>query len=139
MAIGAVISAVTARIGATWTSADGTSMPVVLPNTTGEVPAVPFLALQFPVSTERHVGMAGVGNRTFREDGAFRIILTVTRGEGQSQAIGWIDELRALFRAQQFGGVTTFSPSPATDNDNNDMGSYWLLSFSVVYFFDLLA
>ena len=133
------MDAVGAYLGTTWQAGDGTNFAVIASNTLGEAPAPPFLQVQFPVASERHVGMAGVGNRVFREDGAIRIVMTVKRGLGQADAVGWCDELRVLFRAKQFGGVTTYSPSPAVDNDQNDVGAYWVLSFSVPYFYDLFA
>jgi hypothetical protein len=139
MASNAVKSAVKARLGSSWTSIDGTVIPVLIPNTDGEMPPVPNIQVQYPVGTEQHVGMAGIGNRTFREDGAIRIILTIARGQGEDQAGGWMDELRTLFRAVQFGGVSTFSASPTINNDNNDLSGYWLLSFSVPYYFYVLA
>ena len=139
MASKAVIDAVGAYLGTTWQASDGTNLTVIAANTLGEAPAAPFLQVQYPVASERHVGMAGVGNRVFREEGAIRVVMTVTRGLGQTKAVGWCDELRSLFRAQQFGGVTTYSPSPAVDNDQNDAGAYWVLSFSVPYFYDLFA
>lgn len=136
MASKAVIDAVSARLAANWTQT------VVIPlNEQGEVPTdgKPFLSVQYPIAQETHVGMAAVGFRTFREEGAIRFVLSVSRGEGVSQALIWADQLRALFRAQQFGGVSCLSPAPAFFDDSNDRGAYFVLSIVCEYYFDLYA
>jgi Bacteriophage related domain of unknown function len=136
MASKPVVDAVEAFIAAGWSRA--TEIPI---NTTGEPPAdgSPWLTVQYPVAIERHIGMAQVGNRSFREEGVIRLVLAVKRAQGQGQGLAWLDELRALFRAAQFGGVTCFAPSPPINNDTNATGLYWVLSSSVPYYFDLFA
>lgn len=136
MASKAVVDAVKTRLTANWTAT-----PIVGINVTGETPAdgSPFLTVQYPVAGSRHVGMADIGNRTFREEGVIRLVLSARRGRGQAQALQWCDQLATLFRAQQFGGVTCRVPSPPIDNDDNESGKYFVLSIAVPYFYDLVA
>ncbi len=137
MASRAVVTAVEARLAGNWTHTS-----IIGANTDGETPAdgSAFLTVQYPVALSTHIGMAGVGNRTFREEGTFRLVLSVPRGDGQDQGLGWCDDLIALFIAQQFDGVTARTPSPpVVHNGENDRGQYWVMSVSVPYFYDLFA
>jgi hypothetical protein len=131
-----VRTAVAAYIAAHWSRA-----PDIPINTTGEPPAdgSSWLTVQYPVGIETHIGMAAVGNRTFREEGTIRLVFAGPRGEGQDQAEQWLEELRTLFRAAQFGGVTCRAPSPAVESDRNDNGPYWIISSSIPYYFDIFA
>jgi hypothetical protein len=132
MASSAVVTAVEARLAANWTDT-----PVISPNVTGDTPpdGSPFVTLQFPVAVETHVGMANVGNRTFREEGTIRFVLTIARVLGQSVGLKYCDDLAALFRATQFDGVSTFAASPPIVNNANDEGNYWVMSVSIPYYF----
>lgn len=137
MAQGAVVSAVEAYLGATFSS-----VPVRYPNDAGgETPAdaSAFIEVQFPIANNRHVGMAAVGNRTFREEGIIRIVLSAVRGQGLDQALVTCDALMAFFLAKQFGGVTTRTPNAPVTDDSNDNGNYWVLSIAVPYFYDYLG
>jgi Bacteriophage related domain of unknown function len=136
MASKAVVDAVESRLAANWTAT-----PIIGVNLKGEPPTdgSPFLTVQYPVANSRHVGMAGVGNRTFREEGVLRLVLSVRRGRGQSQALQWCDQLAALFRAQQFNSITCRVPSPPIDNNDNESGNYFVLSIAIPYFYDLVA
>lgn len=141
MASAAVMTAVRARLDALWTRT-----PVRYPNDATspdglQVPAAktPFLMVQYPVATEDQITIGAPGSNVFREEGAIRLVLQIPRGAGVDEFSGWIDELRAMFRARQFGGVTTFAASPAVLDDRNDAGSYWALSCAIPYQFDLFA
>lgn len=136
MASNAVMTAVKARLAGGWTNC-----PVPDINTVGETPAdgSAFLTVQYPVSTEEHVGLGQVGQRVFREEGAIRFVLSVPRGQGIDQATQWADQLRVLFRAAEFSGVTCEAASPAAFDDSNDNGDYFILRVIVPYFYDLAA
>lgn len=137
MARGAVVSAVETYLGATFGS-----IPVRYPNdANGDTPSdgSAFIEVQFPVANNRHVGMAQVGNRTFREEGIIRIVLSAVRGLGLDGALVTCDALMALFLAKQFGGVTTRTPNAPISDDTNDNGNYWVLSIAVPYFYDYLG
>lgn len=140
MASKSVVDTVEAYLGANWTTTS-----IIGINTTGEVPAdgSSFLTLQYPVANEQHVGMGGVGDRAFRETGAIRLVLSVPRAQGQGQGLAWCETLRTLFRAKDITGpgglVRTREPSPPIVNNANDDGIYWVLSFAIPYWFDLIA
>jgi hypothetical protein len=136
MASKTVVDAVEAFLAANWTTT-----PIIGVNLQGEPPAdgSPWLTVQYPTATETHIGMAAVGNRSFREEGTIRLVLSIRRGDGQSQGLAWMDTLRNLFRAAQFGGVTARTPSPPVNNDTNADGSFWVLSCSIPYYLDIFA
>lgn len=135
----AVVDAVEARLGATWTSLDGTLVPVFGINVIGDTPSdgSPFLEVQYPVANESQltIGQPGGGD-IYREDGGVRFVLSIRRGLGIAQGLVWIDELRSLFREQVFGGVNSWAASPAVIDNSNDAGNYWTLAFVVLYNFD---
>jgi hypothetical protein len=119
---------------------DGSSLKVVWPNDTETSPSGFWLVVQFPFSTEEHVGMAGVGNRGFREEGAIRFMLMVPRNDVEMDyALELCDTIRDLVRAKDFGGVTTFAPSPPVIDDDNDNGTQFVLSMAVPYYYDHFA
>lgn len=118
--------------------------PVRYPNeSAGETPAdnSDFIEVQYPVATQQHVGIAQVGNRTFRETGVIRLVLSSARGVdgGEDAALAIMAQLNAMFLAKQFGGVTTRTPSPPVSDNSNDNGAYWVLSLAVPYFYDHIA
>lgn len=136
MASVAVMTAVEARVATYWSAS-----AVVAANTSGDTPAAgtAFLTVQYPVASEDHISLGQVGQRGFRENGGIRFVLSIPRGEGISYWQGLLEALTAYFRAAQFGGVSTLSPSPPLTDDSNDNGSYWLLTSVVEYYFDIFA
>lgn len=133
MAAKPVVDAVAAFLAANWTATS------VIDLNAGE--ATPpdgsaFLQIQYPVASETFIGMASVGSRTFREDGAVRFVLSVPRTTGLDQAYSWIETLRDLFRAATIGSVRFREAAPATTG--NADGNYWVLSFAATYYFDAL-
>ncbi len=141
-----VIDAVAARLGNPWTPpsnppAGGNGIPVFNLNEQATPPAdgSAFLDVQYPTASETHVGLAGIGNRTFRETGTIRFVLSIPRGQGVELGLDWVDQLRALFRAAQFGGVTAHSPYPPFIDNSNDNGNYFVLSVVLPYHYDFNA
>lgn len=141
MASAAVMAAVRTRLGSEWSRTD-----VRYPNEqdadTGlqaPVDGSPFLAVQYPAALENQITVGAPGNNVFREEGAIRFVLQIPRGAGVTEYAGWLDELRASFRGKQFGGVTTFAPSPSVLDDRSEDGNYWALSCAVPYWYDLFA
>ena len=142
MASKAVTDAVEARLGASWTSSvDGTVLPVLGLNSRDQVPAdkTAFIVVEYPVANDSQITIGAPGSQVFRESGAFRIIINVSIGGGESQGRGWADELRTLFRGKQFSGVTTWAPTTPVSVDSDQRGAYWQLAFVVPYFADIFA
>lgn len=135
MASAPVMAAVRARLGS-WARC-----PVELPNEGEQAPAGtdPYLLIQYPVATEEQITVGAPGANVFREEGVIRLVLYIPRGAGVDDYAAWVDELRSLFRAGQFGGVTTFAASPPILDDRSDTGKYWSLSCAIPYQFDLFA
>lgn len=134
MASKEVMDAVKARLQANWTRCT-----VSYGNKEAAPPAAPFLMVQYPVAEEQQITVGSPGNNVFREEGAIRLVLQVKRGSGLDEWAGWMNELRALFRGKQFGGVTTYAPSPEVLDDRNDDGLYWALSCAIPYKYDRFA
>ncbi len=59
------------------------------------------------------------------------------RASGTAEGLTWADELAALFRGKEFGGVQTFAPSSPVQDPNNDAGNYYVLSFAIPYQADI--
>jgi hypothetical protein len=131
-----VIDAVTARLKANWTLC-----AIVEDDTTGQGTGdgSPYVTLEFPVAVENQITIGSPGNNVFRESGAFRIKLVSPTGTGLSQPTDWIDQLRAIFRGKQFGGVTTYAPSPGVEDNSNYAAGKFIISSSVPYYVDLFA
>lgn len=141
MAQSAVIAAVAARLGSPWASMDASQLPVFDPNTRGQPPAdgTPFLTIQYPLANSEQKSIGAPGNNVWRETGAIRFVLSIQRGTGVKQGMGWCDEIAALFRGKQFSSVNTWAPSSPVLDNSNATGNYWLLSFACPYYFDFLG
>ncbi|MCW6509821.1 phage tail terminator-like protein [Lichenifustis flavocetrariae] len=136
MASQAVFDAVMARLEANW---DQT--PITDANGGGCVPArnTPFLSVEFPIANEEQLTVGSPRHNVFREEGAFRIVLSVPIGHRLTPFNAWVDALRSVFRGQTFAGVTTWGAAPSITNARSVNGAYYELSFSVPYRFDFLA
>ena len=129
----AVMDAALARLGATWTSTDGTALAVLDLNAAGEPPASgsPFIAVELPVANERQLTLGSPGSNQWKEEGAIRIVVNDQRGAGIARIEGWVDELRALFRGQYLSNIQFFEANAGVINDSNDLGNYFQMSFTV--------
>lgn len=136
MASQAAAAAVLACLEANW---DKT--PITDANAGGRVPArnTPYLSLEFPVATEEQLTIGSPGSNWFREEGAFRIVLSIPTGHKLSPFDTWLDALRAAFRSKSFDGVETWGAAPSITNGRSANGAYYELSFSVPYRFDFLG
>lgn len=136
MASSALMTAVTNRLAANWTAT-----PIVPDDTTGLGPDAgpPYVTVQYPVAREEQITIGAPGNNVFRETGAFRLVLVSPVGQGATQPIALMDQLRALFRGKQFDHVTTFAPSPAVIDTSNYQAGTFVVSSAVPYYLDLFA
>ena len=131
-----VVDAVAARLIANWALT-----PIIDDDSSGlgTGDGSPYVTIEYPVSVENQITIGAPGNNVFRESGAFRIKLISPTGTGLSQPLAWIDQLRAIFRGKQFGGVTTYAPSPGVVDNSNYVAGKFIISSSVPYFVDLFA
>lgn len=136
MALKAVVDAVEFRLAANWILC-----PVIGANGQGETPddGSAFLVVQYPVANASQTSIGSPGSNAFREEGAFRIVINVPRGDGLSTGLTWADTLAGLFRSKSFAGVVTFAPTSPAIDDRNDDGLYFVLSFAVPYQADLFG
>jgi len=118
----AVVDAVQARLTANWTAT------VIVDYDTNAYPPDldAFLVHQYPVVN----GSKPVLERLFWEEGAIRFVLNVRRGIGLAQGLTWCDELTALFRESDFGGVQCFETSGPVIDDTLEEGDF--ISYSMI-------
>lgn len=115
--------AIEAYLAAHWTDC-----PVFLPNQQGEAPAdgSAFIELQFPVADSQRMS---IGDRLYREDGGFRIIINVEKGLGVEKLRTWGDQLSSLFRDVQVGPVHCLVPSEPFVDDAGGEGNFYTAAF----------
>lgn len=128
-----VKTAVEARL-ATWSNI--TQCPFVDENEVASSPQQTFITVEYPVSNEDriNVGLPGL----FRESGGFRFVIHILNLSGLTTAMGWVDEIRDLFRDVQFAGIMTFAAAPAAFDKSNKSGAFYLLPFVVTYKYDIV-
>ncbi|KQP53542.1 hypothetical protein ASF34_01120 [Methylobacterium sp. Leaf106] len=97
------------------------------------------MQVSYPVANGDQLTVGAPGENVYREEGAFRIEINAKRGKGVSDGLQWADEIAAIFRAKEFGGVQTFAPSSPAIDDRNDNGKYFTLSIAVPYTADILG
>lgn len=131
-----VVDAVAARLAANWTV-----IPIVDDDagTTPPADGSAYVTIEYPVSTEMQITVGSPGNNVFRESGAFRIKIVCQIGTGIGQPLAWIDQIRAIFRGQHFGTVTTYAPSPGVIDNTNYVAGKFIISSSVPYIANFFA
>jgi len=133
-----VINAVTERVAANFTHC-----PVFGENSNEDTPAdgSSFLQIQFPFSNTEWIEVEGPDGSVFREEGAFRFVLSVPRFSADATVTGrqWLGELAQLFTGVVFDGVQTFAPDSPVADDNNDDASYYRLSMAVAYHYHFVS
>lgn len=132
MASLAVSNAFEARL-ATW--AHVLDCPFVDQNDVSGVPKPPFLEIEYPVAIEDRLTVGSPA--IWRETGGARFVITVAMNQPgwKPQVLGWVEELRDLFRAPFFDGLETRSAAAATIDDRNKNGSRYKIPFVVSYVF----
>ena len=136
MSLKLVVDAVEARLSASFSKC-----PVYGVNKQGETPdnGGPFVQVSYPVANGEQLTVGVPGANSYRETGAFRLEVNARRGKGVADGLAWADELAALFRGREFGGVQTFAPSSPSIDDRNDAGNYFKLSIAIPYQADILG
>lgn len=136
MASAAVMAAVEAHVGAAWTLTI-----IKTPNGGGRVPkdGGPFLEIEYPVANSQQITVGAPGQNIYREQGAFRLVLSIPVGKGFQDFATQFDVLLAACRGKSFDGVSTWAPSPPVTNDNSDRGAYFEISSSCPYYFDAVG
>lgn len=139
MASSAPAAAIEARLKANWTHA---AIPILAPDDLDNPPNPPqaFVVLEFPGGVAEQITIGAPGANIFRETGAFMIHIQVPDADADRAATarGYAGEIAAIYRGKQFSGVCCWAPYPPAE-DTAANGLYWGLSFSVPYYFDLLA
>ena len=129
MAHKAVEEAVEARLRASWTAS-----AIFSENEEATAPGdgSAFVTVQFPLSETRRWP---VSDRLYREEGRFRLVMSIPAGTGKAMLRDWGGQLAALFRDVTFDGVSCQVPgSPATIDDGG--GGYFVAAFTVPFTFN---
>lgn len=92
-----------------------------------------FITLQFPVADVKRWPL---GDRYYREEGGFRIVLSVPQGTGKDWLRTEGEGLASLFRDRKFDGVETQAPSPPQIDDREDAGGYFVAYVVFPYTFN---
>lgn len=126
----AVANAFEARL-ATWSHIG--DCPFVDLETVSDVLRPPFIEIEYPVAIEDRLSVGTPA--VWRETGGARLLINVaTFQQGwKPQVLGWVEELRDLFRAPFFDGLETRTASPATLDDRNKDGNRYRVPFVVTY------
>lgn len=137
MARKGLMDAVSARLGADWHGAPiyGVNGGKWGPPEDGSS----FVAVQYPFNSARQLTFGAPGANVWREEGGIRFVLALEPGTGDDVGFTWADEIAALFRGKEFDGVQCFAPTSPVIDDDNDIGSYFVLTFVVPYQFDLIG
>jgi hypothetical protein len=100
------------------------------------VPKPPFIEIEYPVAIEERISVGSPA--VFRETGGARFVITVAsfKDGWKAQVLGWIEELRDLYRAPFFDGLETRAASPAALDDRNKNGNRYRVPFVVTFVFD---
>ncbi len=122
-----VENAVEARLRAGFTRA-----PILTENQESEVPgdSSAFVELQFPVADARRWAM---GSRIYREEGGFRIVISLPVGSGTQLMRDWGEEIAVLFCDAKFDGVVCQVPSDPFTDPRGTEGLYFQGSIVVPY------
>lgn len=120
MASKVVEATVQAYLAANWSLSS-----IYTENLEQETPAdgTPFIILQFPAMS---VVRTSVTSRTYIEEGGFRIVINVRRGEGVTRMRDWGETLATLFRDVDLdNGVECLVPTEPFTDDQSDSGYYF--------------
>ena len=105
-------------------AANWTDSAIFTENLEQETPVdgTPFIILQFPAMS---VIRLAVSNRTYAEEGGFRIVINLRRGEGVQRMRDWGEQLATLFRDVRVGEVECLVPTEPFTDDESESGSYF--------------
>lgn len=94
-----------------------------------------FVVLQFPFSSSAPATVGAPGGQWWMEEGAFRFVLSVPKGDGLGLGPEWAEQIAQLFRGEEFGDVVCFAPGSPVVDDGNETDAFFRLSFAVPYEF----
>lgn len=140
MASSAVYAALNAAIAAAWPHTTIRSA-----NSIADAPisGSAFLTVTYPFARERQASMGAPGANRWRTEGGVRITLSIPSGDDPDDAAApWLtrlDALRAALRGKIFSGVQTFGASPPIMDESSDQGAFFVISFAVEYFADVIG
>ena len=140
MANVAVVQAFEAAFAATWPI-----VPIVATSAKSGPPAGVnmFVMLQYPFATNEQITFGAPASNLFREVGAVRFILHVAYPDDENsdadariQALEFAEEVAVEFRSARVSGIRTLAPTSPLEDDTNENGRFYVLSFTVPYEFD---
>ena len=128
----AVKDAVKARL-ATWSHI--TQCPAHDINSLSDAPASIFIDTEYPLGREEQMSLGSPA--VFREEGAIRFVIYLDALDGIDTVLGYVDEVRDLFRNAEFSGLRCFEASPAVFNASFTVRGFFPVPFVVTYDYDI--
>lgn len=98
-----------------------------------------FVTLQFPYSTSAPATLGAPGGQWWMEEGAFRFVISMPKGEGLGRGPEWAERIAALFRGQEIDDLVCMASGSATINEDNETQAFFRLSFAIPYEFHFQA
>ena len=134
MSSAAVRTAIRDRLAANFDSA-----PIVETINVNAVPDYqPWVALDFLAGTEDIASIGDPGQNLYRESGTVQIHVFVPSGTGDTLAVTYADQIRAVFRGQSWDGVQVQGVDPPQTGDGSEDGSWFRASIAFDYDFDFV-
>ncbi|KTQ96575.1 hypothetical protein NS226_07160 [Aureimonas ureilytica] len=94
-----------------------------------------FVTLQFPYSTSAPATLGAPGGQWWMEEGAFRFVVIISKGEGIARGLEWAERIASLFRGEEFDEIVCFAAGSPNLDDHNDGDAFFRFSFTVAYEF----
>jgi len=98
--------------------------------------AAPFVLLEFLDAADEQMSIGSPGNNLFRRSGTCFVHVLVPRGTGDGTALLYAQDIGALFRGRDLGGVTCEGASIGGGGPGDDTGNYWRRSVAIDFWFD---
>lgn len=94
-----------------------------------------FVTLQFPYSTSAPATLGAPSGQWWMEEGSFRFVISMPKGEGLGRGPEWAERIASLYRGEELGDLVCLTASSPSIDDHNDGEAFFRLSFTVTYEF----
>ena len=99
-------------------------------------PPAPFVWAELTGLASNVLSMATSGSHLIKDDGFVRFHVATPFGSGTGQAYGLAEALATLFRlTTPIAGLQILTPTPAQGGPGSDDGNWFIVSFSVPFWF----
>jgi hypothetical protein len=110
-------------------------VPVAWGNVTCDPPATgPWVRFQIADYQARQASIGGLGRNLFRHPGDVFVHVQVPAGGGTSEALAIVDDVCAIFRNWQSGGITMGAPFVRQIGEREFDGARWFVVVCAIPF-----